>query len=46
MSGHTVPIEMDSSATILDVKKDLQVKEGIDQAVIRLLFRDDEVTDD
>lgn len=45
MSGHTIPIEMDSSATILDVKKDLQAKEGVDQAVIKLLFRDQEVTD-
>lgn len=46
MSGHTVPIEMESSATILDVKKDLQAKEGVDQAVLKLLFRDQEVTDD
>jgi len=46
MKGNTVPLEMETNATILDVKNEIQMRENIDASLLKLLFRDDELTDE
>lgn len=45
-NGHSVPLEMDPSDTILDVKKQIKDHEQVEPELQKLLFRDEEMTDD
>lgn len=45
-NGHSVPLEMDPQNTVLDVKKQVQEHENIDPSLQKLLFKDEEVTDE
>lgn len=46
MKGNTVALEMEPENVILDVKKSLQDSQKIDQQLLKLLFKDQEVTDE
>ncbi|KAA0157146.1 hypothetical protein FNF27_01875 [Cafeteria roenbergensis] len=39
LAARKMPLDVDESTTILDVKKELNEKEGIDVAQIRLIFQ-------